>query len=371
MICRDESERYIDMSVASIRNHDRASLGVVLVFRDVTEERELARQLAHQASHDRLTGLVNRHEFERRLSHLLDTASPQAPHALLYLDLDQFKIVNDTCGHAAGDDLLRQISALLRTKLRARDTLARLGGDEFGVLLEHCAAAEAERVANNLREVLQSFRFRWNDKGFTIGVSIGLVPITQTGETLADVFSAADSACYAAKEKGRNRVHIYRLDDTVLAQRHGEMRWIPRIQQALADGRFRLYYQPIVPLGPNARNGIHGEILLRMLDETGRLVLPGAFLPAGTRPLGREQESRGSLRPVERQGRSRVRDQRVRTIAGRARFSELCDRADRGHARIATQTLLRDHRDVGYFGARSGHAFHRDIEVARLQSRAG
>ena len=283
MICRDQSERYIDMSVASIRHRDGASLGVVLIFRDVTEERELAKQLAHQASHDRLTGLVNRHEFERRLSHLLDSATAQAPHALLYLDLDQFKIVNDTCGHAAGDDLLRQISALLRTKLRARDTLARLGGDEFGVLLEHCAAPEAERVANNLREVLQGFRFRWNDKGFTIGVSIGLVPITHAGETLADVFSAADSACYAAKEKGRNRVHIYRLDDTVLAQRHGEMRWIPRIQQALADGRFRLYYQPIVPLGSNARNGIHGEILLRMLDEAGRLVLPGAFLPAAER----------------------------------------------------------------------------------------
>jgi diguanylate cyclase (GGDEF)-like protein/PAS domain S-box-containing protein len=283
MICRDQSERYIDVSVASIRNRDGASFGVVLVFRDVTEERELAKQLAHQASHDRLTGLVNRHEFERRLSHLLDTASAQAPHALLYLDLDQFKIVNDTCGHAAGDDLLRQISALLRTKLRARDTLARLGGDEFGVLLEHCATTEAERVANNLREVLEGFRFRWNDKGFTIGVSIGLVPITHAGETLADVFSAADSSCYAAKEKGRNRVHIYRLDDTVLAQRHGEMRWIPRIQQALADGRFRLYFQPIVPLASKGRNGIHGEILLRMLDEAGRLVLPGAFLPAAER----------------------------------------------------------------------------------------
>jgi diguanylate cyclase (GGDEF)-like protein/PAS domain S-box-containing protein len=283
MICRDQSERYIDVSVASIRNRDGASFGVVLVFRDVTEERELAKQLAHQASHDRLTGLVNRHEFERRLSHLLDTASAQAPHALLYLDLDQFKIVNDTCGHAAGDDLLRQISALLRTKLRARDTLARLGGDEFGVLLEHCATTEAERVANNLREVLEGFRFRWNDKGFTIGVSIGLVPITHAGETLADVFSAADSSCYAAKEKGRNRVHIYRLDDTVLAQRHGEMRWIPRIQQALADGRFRLYFQPIVPLASKVRNGIHGEILLRMLDEAGRLVLPGAFLPAAER----------------------------------------------------------------------------------------
>ena len=192
-------------------------------------------------------------------------------------------MVNDTCGHAAGDDLLRQISALLRTKLRARDTLARLGGDEFGVLLEHCSVVEAKRIANSLRELLQGFRFGWGDKSFTIGVSIGLVPITQAGETLAGVFSAADSSCYAAKEKGRNRVHVYQPDDTMLAQRDGEMRWMPRIQQALADERFRLYYQPILPVGSNALDGTHGEILLRMLDEAGRIVLPGAFLPAAER----------------------------------------------------------------------------------------
>ena len=251
LICRDQRELNIDMSVASIRDSDNASIGVVLVFRDVTEERRLAQQLSHQATHDTLTGLVNRPEFERRLTHLLDSANPHAPHALLYLDLDQFKVVNDTCGHAAGDDLLRQISALLRTKLRARDTLARLGGDEFGVLLEHCSVVEAERIANSLRELLQSFRFGWGDKSFTIGASIGLVPIAQAGETLAGVFSAADSSCYAAKEKGRNRVHVYQPGDAMLAQRDGEMRWMPRIQQALADERFRLYYQPILPVGPN------------------------------------------------------------------------------------------------------------------------
>ena len=214
LISRDQRELNIDMSMASIRDSDSASIGVVLVFRDVTEERKLAQQLSHQATHDTLTGLVNRPEFERRLSHLLGTASPHAPHALLYLDLDQFKVVNDTCGHAAGDDLLRRISALLRTKLRARDTLARLGGDEFGVLLEHCSVIEAKRIANSLRELLQGFRFGWNDRTFTIGASIGLVPITQAGETLAGVFSAADSSCYAAKEKGRNRVHVYQAGDT-------------------------------------------------------------------------------------------------------------------------------------------------------------
>ena len=283
LICRDQRELNIDMSVAPIRDSNSASIGVVLVFRDVTGERKLAQQLSHQATHDTLTGLVNRGEFERRLTHLLDSASPYVPHALLYLDLDQFKVVNDTCGHAAGDDLLRQVSALLRTKLRARDTLARLGGDEFGVLLEHCSVVEAKRVAHSLREVLQGFRFGWNDKSFTVGVSIGLVPLVQAGETLAAVFSAADSSCYAAKEKGRNRVHVYRPDDTVLAQRDGEMRWMPRIQQALSDERFRLYYQPIIPMGSTALNGAHGEILLRMLDETGRIVLPDAFLPAAER----------------------------------------------------------------------------------------
>jgi diguanylate cyclase (GGDEF)-like protein/PAS domain S-box-containing protein len=283
LICRDQRELNIDMSVASIRGSDNASIGVVLVFRDITEERKLAQQLSHQATHDTLTGLVNRPEFERRLTHLLDAANPHVPHALLYLDLDQFKVVNDTCGHAAGDDLLRQISALLRTKLRAHDTLARLGGDEFGVLLEHCSVIEARRIANSLRELLQGFRFGWNDKSFTIGVSIGLVPITQVGETLAGVFSAADSSCYAAKEKGRNRVHVYQPGDIMLAQRDGEMRWMPRIQQALADERFRLYYQPILPVGARGLDGIHGEILIRMLDETGRIVLPGAFLPAAER----------------------------------------------------------------------------------------
>jgi len=283
LICRDQREISVDTSVAPIRDNGNKTIGTVLVFRDVSAQRKLAHELSHQATHDTLTGLVNRGEFERRLTHLLASASPRSPHALLYLDLDQFKVVNDTCGHIAGDDLLRQISALLRTKLRARDTLARLGGDEFGVLLDHCAMAEAKRIANTLREVLEGFRFGWQDKSFTIGVSIGLVPIVESGETLSGVFSAADAACYAAKDMGRNRVHVYQAGDRMLAQREGEMRWIPRIQQALAEGRFRLYYQPILPFGPGRIHERHGEILLRMLDEQGRIVLPGAFIPAAER----------------------------------------------------------------------------------------
>ena len=283
LVCRDQRELNIDTSVAPIRDDHNTIIGAVLIFRDVTAQRKLAHQLSYQATHDALTDLVNRYEFERRLIHLLASANPYVAHALLYLDLDQFKVVNDTCGHVAGDELLRQVAALLRSKLRSRDTLARLGGDEFGVLLEHCSVGEAKRIANTLRELLQSFRFGWQDKTFTIGVSIGLVPIVRAGETVSSVLSAADSSCYAAKEKGRNRVHVYQADDSTLAQREGEMRWMPRIQQALADERFCLYYQPIVPVGPSTVEEKHGEILLRMLDEEGHLVPPGAFLPAAER----------------------------------------------------------------------------------------
>ena len=283
LLCRKQREISIDMSVAPIRDGRDVTIGTVLTFRDVTAQRKLAQQLSHQATHDALTDLVNRNEFERRLNHLLASANPFSAHALLYMDLDQFKVVNDTCGHVAGDDLLRQIAALLRAKLRARDTLARLGGDEFGVLLEHCSIDEAKRIANTLRELLQAFRFGWQDKSFTIGVSIGMVPIARAGDTVSSVLSAADSACYAAKDKGRNRVHVYQTDDIILAQRDGEMRWMPRIQQALAEDRFRLYFQPILPVGPREPEARHGEILLRMLDEEGRIVPPGAFLPAAER----------------------------------------------------------------------------------------
>jgi diguanylate cyclase (GGDEF)-like protein/PAS domain S-box-containing protein len=279
LICRNLRELNIDTSVAPIR-HGNTTIGTVLIFRDVTDQRKLAQQLSHQATHDTLTGLVNRHEFERRLTYRIGLASPGVPHALLYLDLDQFKVVNDTCGHVAGDELLRQIAGLLRTKLRAQDTLARLGGDEFGILLEHCGAAEAKQIAQALHDSLQGSRFGWQDKSFRIGVSIGLVPIGHAGETLTSVLSAADSSCYAAKEQGRNRVHVYQANDSTLARRTGEMRWMPRIQQALEDERFCLYYQPIVPIAPNSLPEKHGEILLRMLDEEGRIVPPAAFLPA-------------------------------------------------------------------------------------------
>ena len=238
-------------------------------------------ELSYHASHDALTGLVNRRESEHRLERILARATQEESHAVIYLDLDQFKVVNDTCGHIAGDELLRQVGAVLASQVRKRDTLARLGGDEFGALLEHCQQGQALRIAYKMREALQDFRFVWQDRSFTVGASIGLVPIKPGVDTLASVFRAADDACYAAKDQGRNRVHLYQPDDHELAQRHGEMQWVPRIQEALASNRFSLFYQPIIPLGQSGQP--HGEVLLRLLNRDGDLIPPSAFIPAAER----------------------------------------------------------------------------------------
>lgn len=283
LMCRNGHEIPIEFTLSPIRDGNDSSIGTVLVFRDVSAQRKLARELNYQATHDELTGLVNRREFERRLSRVLEAAGPADPHALLYLDLDQFKVVNDQCGHTAGDELLRQIAVQLQSRIRTRDTLARLGGDEFGVLLEHCPLEEAERVAQGVREAVQNFRFAWEDKSFAIAVTIGLLPINVPGMSLAAALGAADAACYAAKEGGRNRVHVYQPDDQDLLKRHGDMRWLPRIQSALAGGHFRLFLQPILPLQPGSGDGECGEVLLRLCDEEGRHILPGAFLPAAER----------------------------------------------------------------------------------------
>jgi diguanylate cyclase (GGDEF)-like protein/PAS domain S-box-containing protein len=284
LIRRDGKEFSIQDSVAPIRHRDGRILGAVLVFRDATEARRIGLQMAHQATHDALTGLVNREEFEHRLERVLETTRIQeADHAMCYMDLDQFKVINDTCGHAAGDELLRQIGRLLQQHVRERDTLARLGGDEFGLLMEHCSLKQAERVAHAVRAALQNFQFLWDKKTFSIGVSIGLVPITDTGEGISGVVRAADTACYAAKENGGNRIHVYGEDDPELAQRHGVTRWVTRINQALEEERFCLYFQPISPVVSGEMLGEHYELLLRMKDEEGRIVLPGAFLPAAER----------------------------------------------------------------------------------------
>jgi diguanylate cyclase (GGDEF)-like protein/PAS domain S-box-containing protein len=283
LIRRNKQESIIDYSVAPIQNDKKTVIGTVLTFRDVTEQSKLTQKLVYQAAHDSLTGLLNRDEFEERLRKILASTRKNDIHALLYLDLDQFKIINDTCGHGAGDELLRQVTALLHSKLRARDTLARLGGDEFGIVLEHCPQNEAMQVANNLRELVQNFRFQWLDKTFTIGASIGLFLIGQDNEGLAHVMSAADSACYAAKNEGRNRVHIYQATDSELKNKSSGMEWLSRIQQAIVDKRLYLYFQPIIALSNKNELEEHGEFLLRLRDEQNQLILPGSFLSSAER----------------------------------------------------------------------------------------
>ena len=237
--------------------------------------------IRHMAYHDALTDLVNRREFEHRLEQAIVSAKErELDHALLYLDLDQFKIINDTCGHMAGDDLLRQLAVLFQEHVRENDTLARLGGDEFGILLESCPLNRAERIAENLRQAINSYRFVWRERPFGLSVSIGLVAINSSSQSTNEIHSAADMACYAAKDMGRNRVHIYHEGDMELARRHGDMQWASRIQAALEQNRFTLYCQSIIPLDENIEPARNFECLLRLNDESGNIVNPGAFIPA-------------------------------------------------------------------------------------------
>ncbi|WP_137885285.1 EAL domain-containing protein [Pseudomonas sp. 2FE] len=258
--------------------------GAVLVLHDMTRERQYIASLSWQASHDALTGLANRREFEHRLEQALGKLDRHpGQHALMFLDLDQFKVVNDTCGHAAGDQLLRQVCSLLQRRLREGDTLARLGGDEFGILLENCPPGPAAQIAELLRLSVQDLPFVWGGRPFNIGVSIGLVHIAQARTTLAEALRAADLACYMAKEKGRNRVQVYHPDDSELSLRFGEMAWVQRIHQALEEERFCLYAQEIARLGQGEGGGTHLELLLRLRDEEGQLVPPIRFIPAAER----------------------------------------------------------------------------------------
>ena len=274
----------VNVTAAPILDSSAEVVGAVLVLHDVTEMRGMARQLSYQATHDALTGLINRQEFEIRLQQALDSARvDNKQHALIYLDLDQFKVVNDTCGHLAGDELLKQVAALLVGGVRNVDTLARLGGDEFGVLLEACPMEQASVIAEQLRALLRDFRFAWEDKVFEVGASFGLVPVSADSGSRIDILSAADTACYVAKDRGRNRVHAYLPDDSALARHHGEMHWVHRITHALDQNRFELFYQTIRPLADADDELGHFEILLRMRDEQGGLVLPGAFIPAAER----------------------------------------------------------------------------------------
>ncbi|MGH8502040.1 MAG: two-component system response regulator [Gammaproteobacteria bacterium] len=257
---------------------------VLVVCEDISEAHYLSQQLAHQASHDDLTGLVNRREFERRLQRVLKTAREDgSEHALCYLDLDQFKIINDTCGHIAGDELLRRLADLLKKSVRQRDTLARLGGDEFGVLMEQCSLAQARQVADDLRKLIERFRFTWDNAQFHVGASVGLVPITAGSEDISSVLSAADSACYVAKDAGRNRVHEYDVSDTLTSRRDTEIKRVLQIDRALEEGRFTLYYQPIVSIATGKTAGLHYELLVRMRGKDGRILAADSFLQTAER----------------------------------------------------------------------------------------
>jgi diguanylate cyclase (GGDEF)-like protein/PAS domain S-box-containing protein len=284
LISQDGREIPIEDSAAPIRDRQGNVIGAVMVFHDVTQTRALTKQLIWQANHDPLTELVNRRKFERCVEQALKSAQAQGHnHVLCYLDLDQFKIVNDTCGHGAGDKLLCQITALLQTQVRKTDTLARLGGDEFGVLLHQCSLSQALRVANEMREGIQGFQFFWQEQTFKIGASIGLINIDANSESFSDILSTADAACYTAKNKGRNRVHIFQTDDQELLQQRDEMQWATRITQALEEDRFCLYFQSIAAIASTEKNAEHYEVLLRLRDEEDRLIPPMAFIPAAER----------------------------------------------------------------------------------------
>jgi diguanylate cyclase (GGDEF)-like protein/PAS domain S-box-containing protein len=284
LITKDGDEVPIQDSAAPIRDRIGNIIGSVMVFHDVSKETRLFRQLSYQASHDTLTGLINRREFENCLIGAMEQTrdNPEETHALLYVDLDQFKVVNDTFGHTAGDALLRQLSEQIQANIRSTDLLARLGGDEFGILLERCSEERAMEVAEDIRGSIEGYRLEWKDSFTTVRCSIGVVVVSSENADVASAMSSADVACYSAKDMGRNKVHLYKDSDASL--RHEEMKWVSRITSAVEEDRFELFFQPIIGIGEkNSNRRGHYELLLRMRDEEGRLVGPDQFIPAAER----------------------------------------------------------------------------------------
>lgn len=276
--------RFVDGTVAMILGHDSKSGGAVAVLRDVTEARSLHRRLTYQATHDLLTGVPNRGEFERAVMQALHGVhSGERPHVLLYLDLDGFKIINDTCGHMAGDELLRQVSKLLAANTRGSDLLARLGGDEFGILLRHCSIEDGARAAEAIVAAISAFRFAWQSQFFRLGVSIGAAALDQACEDVADAVSAADSACGWAKSLGRNQVQVFRRDDLLHQKLHEQKDWLGKLNRALTQDSLVLYVQRIGRIDQSVDGPEHFEVLLRMREEDGSLAGPGMFLPVAER----------------------------------------------------------------------------------------
>jgi len=284
LVRTDGEEFFIEPNAAPIRDQDGSISGVSLVFRDVSQARELTRQLSHQATHDALTGLLNRREFEYRVKQAIrDVQVSGNEHCLLHMGLDQFKVINDTCGHIAGDELLKQFAGMLTNALRQGDALARIGGDEFGLLMENCSMQLAVNYAKQIQEMTQNFHFVWDENTFTIGVSMGLIAINRDSESVMKVMSRVDAACNMAKETGSNRLYVHDEADQALHERLGEMQWTPRITRAIEEQRMLLYFQPIVLPGATADQCNHYEILIRMQDELGSIISPVNFLPAAER----------------------------------------------------------------------------------------
>ncbi|MGH8148916.1 MAG: EAL domain-containing protein [Steroidobacteraceae bacterium] len=276
-------ERSIELTASPVRNAGGELSGAVVLLHDVTEMRGLARQMSYQATHDALTGLVNRHEFERRLLEAVEKGRRgDGQHVLCYLDLDRFKIVNDTSGHVAGDSMLREVAKVLRDAVRDSDSVGRLGGDEFGMLLASCPLEKARQIADDVCRSIGDYRFVWKDRIFNIGVSIGIVEISRESGSLEELFAAADSACYVAKRQGSGRVAVYSARDEMLARHSGEIQWLQRLQSALKENRFHLYHQPIVPTAAED-HGPALEVLVRLKDESGRDVPPSEFVRAAER----------------------------------------------------------------------------------------
>ncbi|HEY1891579.1 MAG TPA: EAL domain-containing protein [Steroidobacteraceae bacterium] len=281
----DAGERSIELSATPMRTAPGEQvIGAVVLLHDVSEQRGLARQMSYQATHDALTGLVNRREFERRLEEAIESGHRgDGQHVLCYLDLDRFKVVNDTSGHLAGDSMLREVAKLLRDAVRDSDTVGRLGGDEFGMLLVGCPLEKARQIADDVCRAVGDHRFVWRDQIFNIGVSVGLVEISRESGTIEELLTAADSACYVAKKQGSGRVAVYSARDEALARHTGEIQWLQKLQSALKESRFQLYYQPIVPAYGTDGGGPAMEVLVRLREEDGNHVAPADFVKAAER----------------------------------------------------------------------------------------
>ena len=285
LVSRDgKHEHSVEVTASPIKGPGNSLSGTVVVIHDVSEIRGLTRQMSYQAAHDALTGLINRREFERRLEEAMDTAhSEDAVHILAYMDLDRFKAVNDSCGHIAGDNMLREVASLIKDQVRDSDFVARLGGDEFGTLLIGCPLDKAQQIAGDICNAVADYRFVWQDKIFNIGISIGLVEVSHTSGTMQDVMSAADSACYVAKQRGRGQVHVYSARDEAVARERGDIQWLRQLQNALRDNRFELATQPIIATSSGSASGPAVEVLIRMPDERGRVENSADFLRSAER----------------------------------------------------------------------------------------